>query len=76
LGRWRGERDLRVLGGLSPSHWQYGWVEQVELVEEGKERPAYRSAEELLSAREVYIRVAVIEIVTSVGSRNIYVFVR
>jgi hypothetical protein len=34
------------------------------------------SAEELLSVREVYIRVAVIEIVTSVGSRNIYVLVR
>jgi hypothetical protein len=34
------------------------------------------SAEELLSAREVYMRVAVIDIVISVGIRNIYVLAR
>jgi hypothetical protein len=33
------------------------------------------SAEELLSVREVYIRVAVIDMVTSVGVRNIYILV-
>jgi hypothetical protein len=58
---------------VSPSH--YVWADHVELVEEWKERLAYMSAEELLSAREVYIRVAVIDIVTSVGIRNIYILV-
>jgi hypothetical protein len=57
--------------GLSPSN--YGCVDLVELVKEGKERPAYMSAEGLKSAREVYIRVAVMVIVISVGSRDIYV---
>ena len=70
MGRWSDESDLH----LGPSNC--GCVDHVELVEEGKERPAYMSAERLKSAREVYIRVAVMVIVISVGTRNIYVLER
>jgi hypothetical protein len=40
------------------------------------ERPPYISAEELKSVREVYIRVAVVDIDISAGVMNIYIGVR
>jgi len=41
--------------------------------EERNKRPPYISAEEPKSVREVYIRVAVIDIAISVGNTNIYI---
>jgi hypothetical protein len=41
--------------------------------DERNERPPYKSTEELKSVREVYIRVAVIDIDISAGNTNIYI---
>jgi len=56
-----------------PSLPHYKDIDHIEHEEEHKKRLSYMSVEELKSAKEVYSRVAVIDIEISVGIRNIYI---
>ena len=68
---WYSNSHADLFQGPSPPH--YKDTDRLECEEEHKERLSYMSAEELKSAKEVYSRVAVIDIEISVGIRNIYI---